>query len=393
MGGSYGEWVPSRTTRFVWDGMNIAAELTVDESAGTTNVTRYVWGLDLSGSVQGAGGVGGLIAVIRDDGSVYFPCYDANGNISEYVDVSGAVVAHREFDPFGNTTVETGSLVHELHFWFSTKYLDEETGNYVYQQRQYVPPFGRWASKDPIGDMVGALNRVSRDMNRLHQADFEVTPDIRDVQRLITVPSVPQITVLSGGQDLEFYSPSQRVLIQLQTMQANLLNPYGFAKNNSIMWIDPDGEWVVPVIVAAGAAITLAVVLPDWDADGLTAHQSAYVVRLIQALKKCATESKNSNVASYLDKMTITGVFKRGEPDGAEDASETRNGRFFGYGNRTILSRDFFIKDDISSQLQILLHEAYHASTEDWTENKSYNYAEQSFGDMECCLKKAGIIH
>ena len=33
----------------VWDGWNIATEINIDETAGTTNVTRYVWGLDLSG--------------------------------------------------------------------------------------------------------------------------------------------------------------------------------------------------------------------------------------------------------------------------------------------------------------------------------------------------------
>jgi RHS repeat-associated protein len=71
------------------------------------------------------------------------------------VDANGAVVAHREFDAFGNTTAATGTLVHQLHFWFSTKYLDEETANYVYQQRQAVPSLGRWASRDPIGEKGG----------------------------------------------------------------------------------------------------------------------------------------------------------------------------------------------------------------------------------------------
>jgi len=45
--GKAGEWMPLRTTQFVRDGWNIAAEITVDNSAGTTNITRYAWGLDL----------------------------------------------------------------------------------------------------------------------------------------------------------------------------------------------------------------------------------------------------------------------------------------------------------------------------------------------------------
>ena len=44
------------TTRFLYDGWNMIRETTDDES------TYYVWGLDLSGSLQGAGGIGGLLA-------------------------------------------------------------------------------------------------------------------------------------------------------------------------------------------------------------------------------------------------------------------------------------------------------------------------------------------
>jgi len=61
-----------------------------------------------------------------------------------------AIRARREYDAFGNTTSKSGDLVDCFRFWFSTKYLDEETGNYVYQQRQYIPQLGRWASRDPI---------------------------------------------------------------------------------------------------------------------------------------------------------------------------------------------------------------------------------------------------
>lgn len=160
-----GTWVVVETHRFVWDGWNIAAEITVDESAGTTNVTHYVWGADLSGSLQGAGGVGGLLAVFEGDGSVCFPAYDANGNITDYVDANGTVVAHREYDPFGNTTVANGPQVHSLHFWFSTKYLDEETGLYYYGNRFLMPKFGRWLSRDVMDESYG-LNLYNFNKNQ-----------------------------------------------------------------------------------------------------------------------------------------------------------------------------------------------------------------------------------
>lgn len=46
------------TTNFVYDGWNPIAEY-----SGTTLSKSYTWGMDLSGSMQGAGGVGGLLAV------------------------------------------------------------------------------------------------------------------------------------------------------------------------------------------------------------------------------------------------------------------------------------------------------------------------------------------
>ncbi len=142
----------SATNTFLYDGWNLYREV---ESLGDTTVTNiYVWGPDLSGALQGAGGVGGLLAVLRN-GMPYFPCYDANGNVTDYVDANGAVVAHREYDPFGRTNVATGPLVHDLHFWFSTKCLDEETGLYYYGERFYSPELMRWLNRDPIEERGG----------------------------------------------------------------------------------------------------------------------------------------------------------------------------------------------------------------------------------------------
>ena len=73
------------------------------------------------------------------------------------MDTNGVVVAHREYDPFGNTIVATGPMVNDFSFWFSTKYLDQETGLYYYGYRYYSPGMGRWLSRDPIGEF-GGLN-------------------------------------------------------------------------------------------------------------------------------------------------------------------------------------------------------------------------------------------
>ena len=145
-------WSLPETTAFVYDGWNLIAEI---PAAGQN--TYYTWGPDLSGSMQGAGGIGGLLAVTTDSGT-YLPAFDGNGNVCQYIDASdGSVAAEREYSPFGQTVALTGDKKDEFSFWFSTKYEDAETGLYYYGYRYYSPELGRWPSRDPIVER-GGLN-------------------------------------------------------------------------------------------------------------------------------------------------------------------------------------------------------------------------------------------
>ena len=141
-------------TAFVYDGWNLVAEYNL---ASALLTRRHTWGMDLSGSMQGAGGVGGLLATESLDAAnlgTWFPTYDGNGNVSEYLDGAGTLVAHFEYDPFGNTLVNTDAA-NRFTFRFSTKYCDQETGLYYYGYRYYDPVNGRWPSRDPIEEMGG----------------------------------------------------------------------------------------------------------------------------------------------------------------------------------------------------------------------------------------------
>ena len=92
--------------------------------------------------------VGGLLK----EGDLY-PCYDANGNITQKLDNSGNVVMNVSYDPFGN--IISGTLTGE--YGFSTKPLVDGVDWYYYGFRYYDPVTGRWPSRDPIGE-VGGLN-------------------------------------------------------------------------------------------------------------------------------------------------------------------------------------------------------------------------------------------
>ncbi len=125
------------------------AELNSDLSLKTS----YAWGLDLSGSIQGAGGVGGLLFAVYYSPSteVYFPAYDGNGNVMALCKGSdGSWVAQYEYGPFGELIRATGLMAKTNFFRFSTKYQDEETGLVYYGFRFYCPSLGRWLSRDPI---------------------------------------------------------------------------------------------------------------------------------------------------------------------------------------------------------------------------------------------------
>ncbi len=144
----------SRT--FLYDGWAMIR----DATAGETN--SYIYGLDLSGTLQGAGTIGGLLATVRSgdpEPVEEFYAYDANGNVVDLVDTSGAAIGHYEYDPYGNTTAISGPLASVNPFRFSTKYLDDETDMYYYGFRFLLPEVGRWVSRDSARELGFRVNQ------------------------------------------------------------------------------------------------------------------------------------------------------------------------------------------------------------------------------------------
>ncbi|MGN0877439.1 MAG: RHS repeat domain-containing protein, partial [Kiritimatiellia bacterium] len=147
------DWQMAETHTFVWDGMNIVLEK-IAFADNSTRTCEYFWGPDKSGTEQGAGGVGGLLAV-SIDGQFYIPCYDHNGNIVCYVSEAGSIAAQYLYDPYGNVIEEYGAQREAFAFGFSTKYRDRETNMLAYQRRFYRSDLGRWLNRDPIEEAGG----------------------------------------------------------------------------------------------------------------------------------------------------------------------------------------------------------------------------------------------
>jgi RHS repeat-associated protein len=149
-----GIWVLDNRYYFLWDGWNLSMELDGDMNA----LRSYGWGLDLSRSEQGAGGVGGLLFATHHTGAsagTYHTTYDGNGNLVSLRSSAGLAMARYEYGPFGETVTSRDVLAGVNPFRFSTKYQDAETGLLYYGYRYYSAGMGRWLSRDPIEEGGG----------------------------------------------------------------------------------------------------------------------------------------------------------------------------------------------------------------------------------------------
>jgi RHS repeat-associated protein len=150
------DWQEVSSAVFLYDAWNLISEQTYEQTSAETNFLTF--GLDLSGTLQGAGGIGGLVSAVLGTNAVCYT-FDGNGNVSEVLDIgagtpSSRILAHYEYSPFGETIVATGELAKSNPFRFSTKYTDDETSLVYYGFRFYSPSLGRFVSRDPVDELV-----------------------------------------------------------------------------------------------------------------------------------------------------------------------------------------------------------------------------------------------
>jgi len=151
-------WVSNLLVRYVYDGKLPLQERHYDPRLTTSVPQRtltYTRGRDLSGRLQGAGGIAGLLAR-TDSGftaqpSVYYHC-DNVGNVSALVNSNGVLVGRYWYDPFGNTIALAGAAAEANLYRFSSKEWHEKSGLVYYLYRYYAPSLQRWINRDPSGE-------------------------------------------------------------------------------------------------------------------------------------------------------------------------------------------------------------------------------------------------
>jgi len=150
-----GSYAIQSDTKWVYDGWRQLAELNATSNA---LVGGFTWGLDLSGSMDQAGGIGGLL-MFADQSTLttnFYP-YDGNGNVMALVKATdGTKCADYEYGPFGEVIRSSGTVSKTNPFRFSTKCQDEETELVYYGYRFYNTSTGRWPNRDPLGEVEGA---------------------------------------------------------------------------------------------------------------------------------------------------------------------------------------------------------------------------------------------
>ena len=147
---------------------------------------RYTWspvGLDTPVSVYDASA-----------NATYYYDTDANKNITELTDATGAVVAHYEYSPFGKVLVANGEYASINPFRFSSEYHDDESGLVYYNYRYYSPELGRWLKPDPIEEKGGwnlyamVRNNTSNHWDKFGLAWWEWIPVVSTIGHIIKDP-------------------------------------------------------------------------------------------------------------------------------------------------------------------------------------------------------------
>ena len=123
--------VGGKTTGFVWDRGNLAAEMT-----GSTITNMYNYGPD------------GITEREKSNGEISIYLKSAHGDVIGVSDEYGIPEERYQFDAFGNIQTET----EPAPFGYCGEYRDAESGLIYLRNRYYDPETGRFITEDPVKD-------------------------------------------------------------------------------------------------------------------------------------------------------------------------------------------------------------------------------------------------
>jgi RHS repeat-associated protein len=90
---------------------------------------------------------------VQISGSNYYYTRDHLGSIREISGTNGVPQARYGYDPYGQQTLLSGTMTAD--FGFTGDYYHAPSGLSLTVYREYSPGFGRWLSRDPLGERGG----------------------------------------------------------------------------------------------------------------------------------------------------------------------------------------------------------------------------------------------
>jgi YD repeat-containing protein len=149
-------WVQTNEVRYVWDGNVVIQE----RDANNLPQVTYTRGNDLSGTFQGAGGIGGLLArtdnskqLIGDSFASAFYHADGNGNITAMIYPNQTYAAKYLYGPFGDILSMSGALAPVNTYGFSSMERYDKADILLYLYRPYFVKIDRWPNRDPLEEI------------------------------------------------------------------------------------------------------------------------------------------------------------------------------------------------------------------------------------------------
>jgi RHS repeat-associated protein len=151
------DWQETNEVHFIYDG-NVVVE---ERNANNVPLVSYTRGPDLSGTLEGAGGIGGILArttygqELLGAPTTAFYHVDGNGNVTALMYPNQQLAAKYLYDPFGNMLAMSGPLMNFNKYRFSSKEWNDNSGLYYYLYRFYNPSLQRWLNRDPSDEGSG----------------------------------------------------------------------------------------------------------------------------------------------------------------------------------------------------------------------------------------------
>jgi RHS repeat-associated protein len=175
-----GLWFQTNEVHYLYDGGLVIQERWFDAQLSTPNPqlsVSYTRGRDLSGTLEGAGGIGGLL--VRSAPSTLSPSStqhayyhsDGNGNVTCLINSNQAIVAKYLYDPYGNVLAAGGPLANANPYRFSSKEVHPQSSLVYYLYRYLEPDLQRWQNQDPKAEsgfllvIPGTPNAITGDFN------------------------------------------------------------------------------------------------------------------------------------------------------------------------------------------------------------------------------------